>query len=56
MIPSTHPPIPPCPKCSALNARWLEFTSLMNKVDAFQCPACGEVWTSSGTLPAKAET
>jgi Zn ribbon nucleic-acid-binding protein len=36
--------VPPCPKCSAPNARWLEFTSRTNKINAFQCVACGYAW------------
>jgi|KBSMisStandDraft_5_1062788.scaffolds.fasta_scaffold61531_4 Zn ribbon nucleic-acid-binding protein len=35
---------PPCPKCSAPNTRWLEFTSVMNHTNAFQCVACGHAW------------
>jgi DNA-directed RNA polymerase subunit M/transcription elongation factor TFIIS len=40
------PPIlPSCPRCSAPHARWLEFTSLTNKANTFQCVACGHTWT-----------
>jgi hypothetical protein len=35
---------PACPRCSAPNARWLEFTSLTSKTDSFQCLACGHTW------------
>ncbi len=40
--------MPPCPKCSAPNTRWLEFTSLTNKTNAFQCVACGYLWQTPG--------
>jgi len=35
---------PACPRCSASNARWLQFTSLTSKTDSFQCLACGQTW------------
>jgi DNA-directed RNA polymerase subunit M/transcription elongation factor TFIIS len=48
------PVLPSCPKCSAPHARWLEFTSLTNKTNAFQCVACGHRWTEPPSTPASA--
>jgi len=36
--------VPQCPSCSAPNARWQEFTSIINRHDTYQCLACGRVW------------
>jgi transposase-like protein len=49
---SSTPIQPSCPKCSASNARWLEVTSLTNKIDSFQCVACGFAWNAQPTSPA----
>src|SRR4051812_20792567 len=34
-------PLPECPHCSSTRVRWLEFTSIFNDVDSFQCLSCG---------------
>jgi hypothetical protein len=53
MSPPTAPvSLPPCPNCANPAPRWLEFTSTINKIDTFQCLACGQVWTVGPTPPA----
>ena len=49
MLTVTPPVTPSCPRCSAPNARWLEFTSLTHTTNTFQCVACGHVWTEPPT-------
>jgi hypothetical protein len=42
---------PSCPRCQQPNTKWLEFTSAINNSDAYQCLACGLLWTVSRIPP-----
>lgn len=43
---TVSPTLPQCPQCGNPQVRWLEWTSTVNGIDAFQCLACGHVWTA----------
>jgi rubredoxin len=50
-MPKVIPIAPPCPRCSAPDAHWLQFTSNTNNANTFQCSACGHLWVDLPPAP-----